>query len=301
MVKNPSEPCCVEGKCCSESYYEVKPHPGKAIDSWDDLYSFYRDAEARWNKRWIFRGHGDISWCLESSLERAIRRQIGKLDKKAAEWEYLLERDFRRTAPTLLVDAPNEANWIEWRAIIRHYGGPTRLLDWTYSFFVAVFLAMQDRKDHEICSVWACDVDWLKKCAKRRFPVLKRLVEAKNSKSEAEFKYLSKLKWKKGIWPVNPFRLNERLHSQQGVFLMPLDMSSSFMQNLRSLDKPKVAREHLWKINLSCNKKFRKECIGEFQRMNLQNRNLFPGLDGLAKDLENKMLMPEHFGGIKAR
>jgi len=302
MVKNPSEPCCVKGKCCSESYYEVKPEPGKTIDSWDALLTFYRDSELRhWKKRWIFRGHRDISWCLETSLERAIRRQIGPLGIRAAKWEYKLERYFRRIAPMYLPDAPNEDNWIEWRALIRHYGGPTRLLDWTYSFFVAVFLAMQQTKDHEHCTVWACNVDWWKKCVVRRLPRLGKIVKAKNSKSETEFNYLGNLKRTKGIWPVNPFRLNERLHAQQGVFLMPLDVSGSFMENLRDLAKPTVGRKHLWKINLSCNKTFRKECAAELQRMNIQNENLFPGLEGLARDLENEMLMPEHFKGIEPK
>lgn len=303
MVKSASQPCCVNGKCCSESYYEMKPEPGKTIDSWDALLNFYRSSErSPWKKRWIFRGHKDSSWCLETTLERAIRRQLGSsLDTEAINWEYKLERYFQRIAPMFLPEAPKEDNWIEWRALIRHYGGPARLLDWTYSFFVAVFLAMQEAKDDEHCAVWAYNVDWWKKRVVRRIPKLGKIVKAKNSKSEIEFNYLRKLKGKKGIWPVNPFRLNERLHAQQGVFLMPLDASSSFMENLRDLATPTVGREHLWKINLSCNKTFRKECIAELQRMNIQNQTLFRGLDGLARDLENKMLMPEHFKDIEPK
>ena len=82
---------------------------------------------------------------------------------------------------------------------------------------------------------------------------------------------------------------------------MPLDVSSSFMENLRDLATSTVGREHLWKINLSCNKTFRKECIAELQRMNIQIQTLFRGLDGLARDLENKMLMPEHFKDIEPK
>jgi hypothetical protein len=35
--------------------------------------------------------------------------------------------------------------------------------------------------------------------------------------------------------------------------------------------------------------------------MNLQNQNLCPGLDGLAKDLGNYILMPEIFKGIEPK
>src|SRR5438445_12962767 len=160
---------------------------------------------------------------------------------------------------------------------------------------------MQEAEDDEHCAVWACNMNEWKKRVVRRVPQLGKIVKAKNSKSDTEFSYLRKLKGKKGIWPVNPFRLNERLHAQQGVFLMPLDVSRSFMENLRDLGTPTIGRKHLWKINLSCNKTFRKECLAELQRMNIQNQTLFRGLDGLARDLENRMLTPELFKGIEPK
>jgi len=110
MVKSASQPRCIPGKCCSESYYEVKPEPGKTIDSWDAILNFYRSSErSLWKKRWIFRGHTDTSWCLETSLERAIRRQCGSvLHTEAKNWEYNLERYFQRIAPMFLSEAPKE-------------------------------------------------------------------------------------------------------------------------------------------------------------------------------------------------
>ncbi len=34
-------------------------------------------------------------------------------------------------------------NETEWLALIQHFGGPTRLLDFTLSPFVAIFLALE--------------------------------------------------------------------------------------------------------------------------------------------------------------
>src|SRR5581483_5023937 len=36
-------------------------------------------------------------------------------------------------------------------------------------------------------------------------------------------------------WPINAFRLNERLRLQQGAFLIPGDISKPFMTNLEAL------------------------------------------------------------------
>lgn len=66
MVKSASQPCCINGKCCSESYYEMKPEPGKTIDSWDALLNFYRSSErSPWKKRWIFEATRTLPGALK--------------------------------------------------------------------------------------------------------------------------------------------------------------------------------------------------------------------------------------------
>ena len=58
---------------------------------------------------------------------------------------------------------------MEWLALMRHYGAPCRLLDWTHTFWAAVFFAIEKATD--FCSVWV--VDPIK-------PHLSRLVGADN-------------------------------------------------------------------------------------------------------------------------
>ena len=301
MAERGSPPDCSSGNCCSEIFYQVKPEEGKYISSWNDILNFYQSTEQElWRRRWIFRGQEDASWCLETSLERAIRRQLAlPLDEEALRWEHKLLRQFQRIAPLYLAQSPDEKNWIEWLALLRHYGGPARLLDWTYSFYVAVFQAMQKADDGKHCAIWALDVDWWKKQVMDRLPELSKIRNEEDPHSRTEFELIRKLKEKKGIWPVNAFRLNERLHAQQGLFLMPLDVSHSFMDNLKHLAKPEEGRSHLWKIVIPTD--LRKQCLVELQRMNIHNQSLFRGLSGLASDLENHMLMPEMFKDIEPK
>jgi hypothetical protein len=84
---------------------------------------------------------------------------------------------------------------------------------------------------------------------------------------------------------------------------MPLDVSHTFMDNLkdvlRDLENPEEGRTHLWKTIIPS--KIRKQSMIELQRMNIQNQTLFRGLDGLASDLENQMLMPVLFKDIEPK
>ena len=80
---------------------------------------------------WIFRGQRDASWFLDTSLQRAGQQgqnfPLSKREKQVIE-------AFRRRAHHFLTDPPATEDEIEWMALIQHFGGPTRLLDFTSSF-----------------------------------------------------------------------------------------------------------------------------------------------------------------------
>lgn len=74
MAKEKPKLKCVPGGCCSEPLYTV--NPSEPIRTWDELLNFYKNCEpSLWGHRWIFRAQEDSTWCLTSSLERAIYRQ----------------------------------------------------------------------------------------------------------------------------------------------------------------------------------------------------------------------------------
>lgn len=87
---------------------------------------------------WIFRGDADSSYNLQPGIERAA---IGSL-----EWpglEVLVSAEFKRRAR-----AHTEAHLIPddeltWLALMQHYTIPTRLLDFTYSPYVALYFAVR--------------------------------------------------------------------------------------------------------------------------------------------------------------
>lgn len=103
-----------DGWHCSEPLYTVKP--SEPISTWDELLRFDKDCEpSLWKKRWIFRAQEDSTWCLTSSLERAIYRQHGyflkdgrKSLEDAQKWKSRLLRQFQRIAPMFLSTARQE-------------------------------------------------------------------------------------------------------------------------------------------------------------------------------------------------
>jgi hypothetical protein len=84
------------------------------------------------------------------------------------------------------------------------------------------------------------------------------------------------------VCPQNPFRLNERLRVQMGVFTVPGRVDASFDENLRALPGYDQ-RTHIVKIVIPS--ALRNDALQTLFDMGLSRRTLFPGLDGYAQSL----------------
>ena len=84
------------------------------------------------------------------------------------------------------------------------------------------------------------------------------------------------------IAPVQPFRMNERLTIQQGLFLCPGNVTSLFEDNLAAYAEPGF-ESHVHKIVVPAT--LREEILGELNSMNISRASLFPGIDGFAQSL----------------
>ena len=57
------------------------------------------------------------------------------------------------------------------------------------------------------------------------------------------------------IYAVNPFRLNERLTIQQGIFICPGDINKSFSENLKAGRKKSDLKNNLHRVVINFTKK----------------------------------------------
>ena len=277
------------------------------------------------NKQWIFRGYKISSPSFETRLQRAICRfGLNASDERDVESRRSLQdkilkeglegadrvhsvarieggllRRFKRQCHHYTMAVPDDDNIMEWLALMQHYGAPTRLLDWTYSFWVAVYFAVEDAEKE--CAVWALDSSWVRQRVRAKLGKISNLIDSEyggtdpNVTSKETFRAAFQSN-KKFVFPINPYRLNERLVIQQGLFLCPGDVSSSFEANLEALAQDNGGKKDfsgsLIKYTIKNDSQLRKQITQRLQRMNMNRATLFPGLDGFSQSLEMLMVFP---------
>jgi hypothetical protein len=266
---------------------------GESIHSWSEVLTLLDDLR---EGSWIFRGQGRSGDPLKTSLERLAIDRWGHSASELPEIEEGLTRRFKREARRYLPEVPAEEDWIGWLGVMRHHGAPTRLLDWTYSFFVALHFAIGSAKPDTVCSVWAANVKWIHDRVHGSSGILPKdacdaVAEDPNAMKPATVELLVRREPAiPMVYPLNPFSLHERLVLQQGVFLVPGDVSVPFQGNLDALGDP---GSDVRQIRICASRDFLRSATQELLRMNVSEATLFPGLDGFARHLGTVIPFPE--------
>jgi hypothetical protein len=229
---------------------------------------------------------------LKKLQRKALTEGLGN-GETVSKIEGGLLRRFQRQCHHYTMQVADERNILEWLALMQHYKAPTRLLDWTFSFFVSLYFAVEYADS--ACAIWALDRSVLTDRMKSNFPQEWTLIgdggADPNVRYRDTFEFVFQSK-KPLVVPVNPFKLNERLVIQQGTFLCPGDVSKSFEDNLTELADRSFEKK-LIKLEIADDSSLRKEILSELHRMNMNRATLFPGLDGFGESLRTLMTIPE--------
>ena len=209
------------------------------IYSWKEFYDFV----LRLDRDWIYRGQPKDCGVPTTTLERALSGwRIGL--ENATRIEFQTIREFRRRLREPQYHRVH-SDALFCLALMRHHGAPTRLPDCTYSPFVAAAFAMEYgfACEKRPPSIWCFRAGWCDDAAKKAVSPLK-LVDLRDddrNRTDETFIPMYQLRpsapvhERRFIKPENPFHLNERLTTQQGVFLCPADLAVSFVCNLRAM------------------------------------------------------------------
>jgi hypothetical protein len=226
----------------------------KALDSLTIDRNFLPDSSSRW----IFRGQADALWPLENSLRRQFLDKGRNWAKaKSPQWNSAMA--IRRIEGQLALDFAAKATMygvslsverpVELLSAMRHFRTPTRLLDWTYSPYIALYFAFEETSSCDQAAVWAINLSALHRTSTLRvLPVTRsesgkklrppiRIVDFGDDRNFKKYvlpdleEYHRTLLFGEPaldiVVPILPRTHNERLSAQQGLFLCPSKVGRS--------------------------------------------------------------------------
>lgn len=226
----------------------------------------------RYRSPYAFRGQYLASEDLSSSL---VRLAAGRPD--VARLELHLLRNFRKYA---YGQAGADSIW-HWLALGQHRGLPTRLLDWTYSPFVALHFATSNLASmDEDGVVWA--INFVE--ANRYLPArLKRILAAEGSDTATvdmlhpfgSLREFDRLSRKPFVVFLEPPSLDPRIVNQFALFSLMSSATAAMDQWLAA------HTAHARRVIVPAELKW--EVRDKLDQANINERVLFPGLDGLSR------------------
>ena len=262
------------------------------MSSWleiiDSLYeSSWNDELQRFRSPYAFRGVPRAAHSLSSCL---VRLAAGGGDVRRVETAML--RNFRKYARAEATHA--DSVW-DWLALGQHHGLPTRLLDWTYSPLVALHFATDDPAQFDTDGVVWC-VNFVE--ANKRLPArLRRLLDEEASDtftvemladvgSLQDFDSLSKDPF---VIFLEPPTVDQRILNQHALFSVMSSPEADLGGWLRR--HPDLTR----RVEIPAALKW--EIRDKLDQANVNERVLFPGLDGLSRWLARYYTPSARSGG----
>lgn len=244
------------------------PYSVIRIESWEHFLKLITDTRY---SNWAFRGERYADWPLFSALSRYL--QDFRIHPDAwSRQETRILRIFKRKAHQYVSQPPDSDDDFQWLALMQHHGAPTRLLDFTWSPYVAAFFALERTRAEGV--VWALNPARLEgsrnSAEGRRDPRIKGKFIKQFVDNTERF-----------LWMGEPHTMNRRLIAQSATFVLPGVLDVPIEEIVKDLEDPENV---LAKFVLPA-ETVREKGLRELYRMNITDATLFPDLDGLARSL----------------
>lgn len=264
--------------------------------------------------QYVFRGQGFDCWSIESSLGvkaeyNSIHLTDGGRGLREKERQAINEfsREVKRT-----IFSNGELCEVDIVSLMQHYGSSTRLVDFSYSPMVALFWAWEQYK-HNTSNFYAC-LNMVNSNFKNKVKIetnpciwairLESVLQEysgdilldKIQKSTENANKILKGKAKNispGVDIVVPRINNERISSQDGLFLMARDIGMPFENNLKATlayngNLQNCASPNIIKYVFT--KKAQEQIDNFLLNTNVSYKILYPDLTGLAKSVTARIM-----------
>ena len=259
--------------------------------SWEDLQRLlfqntWDGRIGRFRSPYVYRGGRSHLYQLDTSLQR--------LGGEYQNLEHHLLRNFRKYARDTTVPVQSASTW-DWLALAQHHGLPTRLLDWTYSPYVALHFATDDLQAYdEDGIVWALNYV---KAAEHLPDRLRQALRQEGSNvftSEllrpvsSSLRELEELQAEPYVLFLEPPSLDARIVHQYALFSL-MSTAQSVLHDWLA-DRPDL----YYRIIIPARLKW--EARDKLDQANITERVLLPGLGGLSRWL-HRHYSPREGGG----
>ncbi|WP_425659429.1 FRG domain-containing protein [Tenacibaculum ascidiaceicola] len=223
------------------------------------------------HKEYLFRGHRDSSWKLESTFDRKYRDSLTKIKPELQvdfSYKEILSihlKNFKKNSIGKRINPNKKLKNKEWWALGQHYGLETPLLDWTPSPYIALYFALFNptKPKSKYRTLWI-------------FSPLALQEIAINQEPESEFIELID----------SPVDENIRLLSQRGKFTKTPN-GDTIEDFLEKNIKLQGSHPVLFRIDIPEN--LRELFLRHLNSMNINHSTIFPDLTG-ASELTNREL-----------
>lgn len=245
---------------------------GRPISDWDAVLEEVRNVLCSLRDQDVFdpffRGQSDASWPLIPTICRSNTKSVKEMENR-------LFFDFASLGSHHM---PVDHNTWDILYFMQHHGVPTRLLDWTESFSVALYFAVKNSEGDHPASVWILNPYSMNKSLAGR-----ELVDYLNLTFPAGYQnyFADEEMPEYGTFPAKALAVagkprNPRMVAQRGVFTLHRDLDCGLEMMvpnaLKRIDIPPTAIEGAKEFLLLSN-------VNEY--------SLFPDLDGLSRYLRN--------------
>jgi hypothetical protein len=247
------------------------------VRSWSELCekvydNSWRADLMRFRTDYAFRGVSDKDYPLLNRFQRHAENH--------AQLEFHLLRNFKKYAKIYGESALQS----DWRVLTigQHYGLPTRLLDWTYSPFVAIHFATENIEHYDRDGViWK--IDFKKANSLLPEPLAQVLHLAGSNSFTIEMleqalpsiHHFDAFGSEPHVLFFEPPSIDERIINQFAFFSVMSSPNASLQHWLNR-------HPEIWR-RIIIPKELKWEVRDKLDQSNITERLLFPGLDGLAK------------------
>ncbi len=248
-------------------------------ENWNELNEIlfeesWKAQLGRYRSNYAFRGLSNSTYKLKTSIIR-LGGDYNKLENH-------LLRNFRKYAHRDALYSKSEWSWL---ALAQHHGLPTRLLDWTFSPFVALHFATANIERFKIDgAIWCVDYVQLHKLMPKK---LKNILKNEGSNvftvdmlynGAKSLSILDNLDESQFVVFLEPPSLDDRMVNQYALFSLmssPTGVFDHWLKDHRDLFKKVIIPANLkWEIR------------DKLDQVNITERVLFPDLDGLSRWLK---------------